>query len=205
MRVLFDGDSITDCFRTNNIIPNDFYSYENDMGLGFPHIVKNMMNALGIKDYEFKNTGVSGDTTQDLINRLDNTLKFKPDFYILMIGINDVWRHIDSNIEVSNAKFEENYRMILSRVSKVNPNVKFLVQTISYMGTDKQFIKEVEQKNEIINKVADEYNCLIIDSNKLLTKEIKESKLTDWYYEDAVHYNSNAHMLIAQKILPYLL
>ena len=61
-RILFQGDSITDCGR-NRV---DFYS----VGNGYPNLVKATFGYDNAGEYEFINKGVSGDRIVDLYARI---------------------------------------------------------------------------------------------------------------------------------------
>lgn len=206
-KILFDGDSITDCFRTQDIVEIDFYSKEENLGFGYPIILKSMLKVLTHVEHTYKNNAIAGATTTSLLARIDESAKFKPDFFVLLIGINDCFNKIKTKQGTDDLDFENNYRTILQKMTKANPDIKIIIQTITYnegKKTDPFLVKEVEGKNEIIKKIAEEFNCMIIDINQLLDKQIKSTKLIDWIYEDGIHYTYNTHMFIADKILPYL-
>ncbi len=206
-KILFDGDSITDCFRTQKIVDNDFYSKEENIGFGYPVILKSMLKVLTHTEHTYKNNAIAGATTTSLLKRIDDSAKFKPDFFVLLIGINDCFNKVKTKQGTDDLDFENNYREILTKMTKANPNIKIIIQTVTYnqgKKTDDFLVKEVEKKNQIIMKISEEFNCMIIDTNKLLAEEIKKTKLIDWIYEDGIHYTYNTHMFIADKILPYL-
>ncbi len=206
-KILFDGDSITDCYRTQKFVENDFYSKEDNLGFGFVSMLKSMMKVLVNEEHIIKNNGVAGDTTSSLLKRIDESIKFEPDYLILLIGINDCFNKKKTKQTTDSLDFENNYKLILSKMTEKNPNLKIILQTITYYEDDenKILVNEVIEKNEIIKKIAQEFNCMIVDSYQLINKKIKETKLIDWLYEDNLHYTCNTHMYIADKILPYLI
>jgi len=75
-RVLFDGDSVTDCGRDRQ--DRHSLSGYNDK------IARNAQNA-GV---EFFNRGISGDRSKDLLARIESDLRdTKPDVVSILIGI----------------------------------------------------------------------------------------------------------------------
>lgn len=204
MKILFDGDSITDCYKTQNIIPNGLYAKGANLGVGYPMLVSNFLKINTMTEYIIENHGVAGESIDDLLDRINKACEFNPDYYVLMIGINDLWRVVGSNKTVLNEDFENNYRKILDRIKKNNNDVKFIIQTITYTQSENSndfFIKEVVEKNNIIKKLAKEYNVMLIDSNKIILEKIKETKHSDWLFDDGIHYTSHTNMLIANEII----
>ncbi len=207
-KILFDGDSITDCFRTRDFVEKDFYSNEDNLGFGFPIMLKSMLKVLTHTEHVYKNNAVAGNTTTTMLERIDESAKFKPDFLVLLIGINDCFNKVKTKQGTDDLDFENNYREILNRMIKDNKELRIIIQTVTYNQGDKTdpfLVKEVDGKNQIIKKLADEFNCMLVDSNTLLNKKIQETNLIDWIYEDGIHYTCNTHMYIADKILPYLI
>lgn len=200
MKILFDGDSITDCNRSDALMDKNFY-HADHLGCGIPMLISSMLYS--DKRYEeVKNFAVSGETTFDLLNRMDKLNDFIPDYYILMIGINDCWKNFEGR-GTCDEDFKVNYDKILSNVTNLNKDVKIIIQTITYtIGTDsdKSFIKNVKNKNKIILELCEKYNCTVVPSNKLILNKIKETKLTDWLFADGVHYTFNTNMFLAKKI-----
>ncbi len=93
-RILFVGDSITDAGRARPVGQAGF----GGLGNGYVSLVHAMITAefpeLGLK---FINVGTSGNTVRDLRSRWQtDVLDLQPDWVFVMIGINDIWRQMDS-------------------------------------------------------------------------------------------------------------
>lgn len=207
-KILFDGDSITDCYRTHNLLSNEFYSGEGNIGLGFPCLLKSMLKVLTNADNTYLNNAIDGSTTETLLKRIDKSIDFKANYLLLLIGINDCFFEMKSTNTVDKVRFEKNYREILTKMTKDNSSLKIIIQTISYNqgdNSDQNIVKEVNLMNDIIKKIADEFNCMVVDTNALLAKKVNETKLLDWFCPDGIHLTHNAYMYIADKLLPYLI
>ena len=113
MKILFQGDSVTDAGRDR--------SQSSDMGFGYPKYASAMLeDAFSDIDFAFVNLGISGNRTEDLVARMQSDfIEIQPDIVSVMIGINDVWHHYAcSGIYTSNEAFEQNTPRCLRRSSK---------------------------------------------------------------------------------------
>ena len=99
--------------------------FEN-LGKNYVRIIENMLVAwypeLNIR---ITNSGVSGNTSRDLIERYDrDVVSLNPDWVSICIGINDVWRQFDfpamPDIAVMPEEYRENVeKMILAVKDRV--------------------------------------------------------------------------------------
>lgn len=112
MKILFQGDSITDGNRGRTDDPNHI------MGHGFAFSIASRLGAKYPAKFEFINKGNSGDEVLKLLARwrLDAVL-LKPDLVSILIGTNDI------NIENPPSRFETIYRMLLDDL----PDSRFIL------------------------------------------------------------------------------
>ena len=84
MKIVFLGDSITDCERDRSDI--------NSLGNGFVKILADKLRPIyPDTDIQLINKGVSGDEISDLLARVDgDVIALKPDAVVIMAGINNV-------------------------------------------------------------------------------------------------------------------
>ena len=87
MKILFQGDSITDAGRNRDDI--------HDLGHGYPlYAAKYLKERYPEIDFEFVDLGISGNQTKDLVERLQaDFIDIQPDIVSIMIGVNDTWHH----------------------------------------------------------------------------------------------------------------
>ena len=110
MKILFQGDSVTDCSRK--------YDDPEDLGLGY---VKYTAEALKEKfpDMTFVNRGISGNRTKDVLARAQKDIvEIDPDIITILIGVNDTWRRFDMNDPTTAEEFRDNYEKILKIVKE---------------------------------------------------------------------------------------
>ena len=115
MRILFQGDSITDAGSYHK-------EYPEITGYG-----KFVAEILGT-EHTYYNRGVSGNRSGDVLARYEKDVKaVNPDVMTIMIGINDVWRRFDSCLYESAEDYGKNVREILTSLKKDCPKAKIIV------------------------------------------------------------------------------
>ena len=121
MKILFQGDSITDAGRARD---NDV-----NVGTGYPLLVKAALGLEAPGEYEFVNRGISGNRIVDLYARIRrDIINVKPDVMSILIGINDTWHRADNRKWLGNDVFEANYRKVLSEIKeKTNANTRSIL------------------------------------------------------------------------------
>ena len=90
MKILFQGDSITDADRDREDPHN--------LGNGYPKDAARFLKEKFPEiDFEFIDLGISGNQTIDLVNRLQSDfIDIQPDIVSILIGVNDTWHRADT-------------------------------------------------------------------------------------------------------------
>ena len=87
MRILFQGDSITDCLRSS-------YDSGAFVGSGYPCLIQADL-CLNRTDIEVLNCGISGNRVTNLLARWKkDCINLHPDVISILIGVNDVWHEL---------------------------------------------------------------------------------------------------------------
>ena len=196
MKILFQGDSVTDAGRDR--------SNPADMGEGYPKFASAMIqDSYSDDSFEFVNLGIGGNRTEHLVARLESDfIAIQPDIVSIMIGINDVWHHYSHGIETTDEQFEQNYRAVLdaiksrtkARILMIQP---FLLETVD---PAKQFLcEELSRKQAIIQKLADEYADAYLPLDEILHQEV-DVKPSE-YSADGVHPTPDGACRIGEAYL----
>lgn len=161
------------------------------------------------------NLGVSGDTTEDLLERFEFETKqrLKEDeetIFIFGIGINDSqFIHSQNSLRYSIGQFRANIQKLINLAQKFSSKIIFVGLTpIDETKTmpipkniDKTYKNEyIKQNNKIIKSICRENNLLFIDIFDKLMK-LGYKKLL----EDGLHPNSAGHQNIFKIVKEFLI
>ena len=197
-KLLFIGDSITDCGRE---YPT---GKKNGLGNGYVKVIRNTFSAGNSPNsIEIVNTGISGNRVIDLEERWQNdVIDLKPDWLSIMIGINDVWRHFDSSetVQVSTDKFKKVYEKLLERtISKLSGLILLSPYLIEKDKND-PMRRMMDEYGNIVRNIARKYNAIFVDAQKGFD-EYLESKSASTLAGDRIHPNIQGHCIIADCFL----
>ena len=193
MKILFQGDSITDAGR-------DERNYHH-LGNGYPKFAAELISAAHPDlDIEFINFGISGNRTCQLFDRLySDAIAFQPDIISILIGINDIWHRHDHNILTTDAQIALNYRCILERLKK-ETNAKIVILSPYVLDSeDKDYLREdLKTVLPVVRELADEFADAYIPLDKYFDDAVKTAPAKLYYSADGVHPNQNGAQFIAK-------
>ena len=196
MKILFQGDSVTDAGRD--------HANPSDMGDGYPRYASAMIqDSFPDVKFEFVNLGISGNRTEHLVQRLESDfLDIQPDIVSIMIGINDVWHHYSHNILTTDEDFERNYRIVLDAIkSRTNARI-FMIQPFLLETVDpgkQELCEELARKQAIVKRLADEYADAYLPLDEILHAEDEEEPA--YYAADGVHPTPDGACYIGEAYL----
>ena len=175
--ILALGDSLTEGLGVDK---NDNY----------PAQLEDRLQAMGYKNTEVINSGLSGETSTGLVNRLDWVLQTKPDVTILTIGANDAIRGIDV------ATIEANIRTAVKRLQD-NGSVVILGGMSIYDNLGSDYVAAF---SDIYPRVAKDMNVTLIPF--FLEGVGGDAELNQ---ADAIHPTKEGYTIIVNdNILPIL-
>ena len=194
-KILFQGDSITDCGRGDGL------------GTGYPNLIASSLGYEFPGRYEFINRGISGNRVVDLLARWKkDCLNLKPDCLSILIGVNDVWHELGEPNGVSAERYEVVYKMLLDDVKNTLPETKIIILT-PYVthgtATDdnwEYFESEVKMRSDAAARIANLYGTEIINLQELFDKKCETTDASLWT-ADGVHPTQAGHELIKQAWL----
>ena len=194
MRILFQGDSITDAGR-------DYRNYFN-LGNGYPRYAAENLRALfPEKELEFINLGISGNRTDQLFDRLyPDAIALEPDVISILIGVNDVWHRFGANrIATTDEQIALNYRTILTELKSKTKAKIVMIAPYILDNADFAPIKEaLVPVQGIIRSLAKEFADLYIPLDELFEEALKTQPAPKYYSADGVHPNENGARFIGK-------
>ena len=200
MRILFQGDSITDANR-NRQETTGWMAY----GCGYPNFVAGDLCREQPGKHEFINRAVSGDRVVELYARWKrDCLNLKPDFISILVGVNDVWHEFQSAANgVPTWRYEKVLRMLIEETREELPGVQFLLMEPYVLNASATaanydvFRREVEDRAAAMKRVAEEFNIPFLPLQKPFDDALALAP-ADYWTLDGVHPSHAGHSLIAK-------
>lgn len=199
MKILFQGDSITDAGRSRE---KDFY-----MGSGYAALVTAELSYNHPGEYEFVNRGISGNRISDLLARMKcDMVNLQPDVMSILIGVNDVWHEINYENGVRTELFEELYNVLVQEIKRELPDLRLIIMepfVLKGSATEEnweQFHTEVLAKAVAARRVAEKNNLEFISLQEKFDMLSKNTP-TDYWLRDGVHPTLAGHEMIAKEWL----
>lgn len=200
-RILFIGDSITDCGRSFN---ND-----EDLGLGYVFLAGNLLLGkvphLHLKVF---NRGIGGNKLLDLEKRWEtDCLAVNPDILTVFIGINDIWHNRTNGTPIDQEylnDFDRRYRQLLVQMTEQNPAIQLiLIQpfVLPILEDRLAWKNELNLMNQIIANIANDFKAELIPLSDHFEQLLTESDPLEFTVEDGVHPTPVGHGVIANQWL----
>lgn len=175
------GDSITDFFNWYEL----FYDFSKSSGQAV------------------YNRGISGDTTDRLLERLqENVLNIKPKNIVLLIGTNDIGRGLPLAASI------ENLESIIKSTKEYCPDVNFIIEAVYPINEnmrdrfEKRSNKKINEMNKEFIKLCEKHKCVWLDFTDKLKD--KNGNLKEEYTYDGLHINALVYELVAENVIPLL-
>lgn len=198
MKILFQGDSITDALRN--------YQDHTDFGRGYAFLVAAELGYEEPAKYEFINKGISGNRIVDLYARMKNEIiELKPDVMSILIGVNDVWHdYAEVPNGVDAEKFYKIYDMLIEEVKAALPDIKIMImEPFALKGTGNEsywdaFFAEVKKRAQMAKKIAEKYNLPFIPLQDGFDELAKKADNSHWLV-DGVHPSPFGHEFMKRE------
>ena len=197
MRILFQGDSITDVGR--NTERGSLIS----IGQGYPCLLTARLTASHPGWFECINRGISGNRIVDLYARVKcDFWNLEPDLCSILLGVNDVWHEFGGKNGVDAKRFYNVYKMLVDDTLERFPKMKFiLMEPFCLKGPATQgvwddFRRETELRGEAVRRIAEETKQTFLPLQKMLDDACEKAPATHWL-GDGVHPTPAGHQLIA--------
>ena len=198
MKILFQGDSITDAYRS--------FDWDENVGIGYPLLVKASLGFEMANEHKFINRGISGNRVTDIYARIKNDiLNLKPDVISILIGVNDVWHDLAEKPNgVDSEKYYKIYDMLICEIKEALPDVKIMImEPFVLKGNETEekwdvFRAEVEKRSEKAKAISEKYNWPFIELQKGFDELAKKAEPSYWL-ADGVHPTAMGHEFIKNE------
>jgi lysophospholipase L1-like esterase len=193
----FIGDSITDCGRREPAL--------SPLGDGYVRCIHDLLQA-GYPELKLTvlNKGIGGNTVLDLSSRWeDDVLDVDPDWLFIFIGVNDVWRTFEGNVEeaVDLPEFISTYRHLIEDAqTNTKAQLRLIAPFLGETNPDDPFRKKLGAYQVAIDKLGEAFDVPLVHLQPAFDWAML-SKPAGYWTVDRVHPTREGHMLIALTIL----
>lgn len=197
MKIVFFGDSITDCGRDRSDISS--------LGNGYVKVLADKLLPLyPDTDLELVNKGVSGDRVSDLLDRVDkDVIALKPDACVIMIGINDALCVFSRNEKLDLEVLKDDLTKLLTKLKDAGIAViflePFLLPAPDKLRVRRIFNGELAVINETASAICDEF----VAYDEMFSGLVYSTPYTE-YSADGVHPTHRGSRLIANTAIKAL-
>ena len=172
-RIVFVGDSLTQGYT----LPQE---------QTYPSIIGKRLSSLSLP-FTISNSSVSGDTTENALNRINTELTKSIDILVLALGANDA----EDNLRATLA--ETNLQLIIDQVTAVNPQVKIIIAGINL---PRFFAGEKSNEYKVMyQRLATKNGASLIPN--LLAGVAGNPSLN---LNDGIHPNASGHRIMAETV-----
>lgn len=189
-KVLFQGDSVTDCYRDR--------LDESSLGNSYVREVASYLKKYNITTI---NKAIAGNRVDHLLQRFESDFKnVNPDYIFLLIGVNDTWHNYPN--QKDNKTFETEYNLLLSKI-KNEIDVPVIILEPFIIGYNEEITcmnSDLNQKIDIIRKLSNKYNYKYIsfkeDFDNIVTKENYLN-----FTLEGIHLHDEGYKVISNKLI----
>jgi len=205
-KIVFIGDSITDCGRRGEFGP---------LGNGYVRFFHHLLQAaLPGNRVTIINKGIGGNTLIDLqIRWQDDVIYHKPDWVSILVGINDehrVLRKGENWQDYTADNFRKRYQEVLSLTRKQLPDCGLVCLEPFYVTTDTSHqwrnlvLENLQPYRKVVAEMSESFGTGLIKLQEILQEQLKFFE-AEQLAPDGVHPTPLGHMIIAWELFQYFI
>jgi lysophospholipase L1-like esterase len=192
MKIVFFGDSITDCDRDR--------SDDKSLGNGYVKVLADKLRPIyPDMDIELINKGISGNEVCDLLARVQaDVIDLQPDAVVIMIGINNVIHQFKYDKKLNLNQFESDLTSLIEKLKEAGIVVIFLEPFLLPAPTKKRMRPLFDKELAIIHRVCSQMCDEFVAYDEMFNGLCQTIPYTD-YSADGVHPTPKGSNLIANQ------
>lgn len=152
-------------------------------------------NCYTTKPINIFNFGVRGETTGQGLLRIDVALINQADFFLILMGANDVIRIVDNQLRVSETV--NNMRQLIAKAKA--KNLPVIIGTIQYFVEDRGTPPErllARRRNRIVDLINNAYRGLAVETSSRIADFNSTMGKDPSLYSDFVHPNARGYEVL---------
>jgi lysophospholipase L1-like esterase len=202
-RMLFIGDSITDCGRRDRAIP---------LGDGYVSIFAELATArYPERNIEWVNTGIGGNRTTHLRERWQpDVIDHRPDRLSIKIGINDLHSVLRRDPDaVPPDRYRRNLDEILTSTRQALGDIPVILITPFYISTNMDdevqgtVLRMILQYIDVVEDMSAKYDTLLLNLHDVFQEQLRY-RSPSTFCPEPVHPNHTGHLVIADALMEVL-
>jgi lysophospholipase L1-like esterase len=195
-KLLFIGDSITDCGRRGDHSP---------YGHGYVRRIQEWLGAVHPElNLSIVNKGISGNTIRDLIARWgEDVTAEQPDWLFIKIGVNDMWRFVTDRLDaaVPVEEYKRHYQALLDDAqSRTDAQIMLIEPFLAEPDLADGFRGGLDQYRLAVRHLAETNDLPVVKLQDAVDAGLAHQPF-DYWTTDRVHPTPIGHTLIAREVL----
>lgn len=197
-RIVFTGDSITDCGRRAANRP---------LGDGYVRMVRDLIAArYPARQVTCINTGIGSETIRDIAGRLEpDVIAHDPDWVSIGAGVNDAWCHIIQRPgkAVSPEEYSRIYSDVITTVQRRAKAKVVLIEPFyisheeaSSPGDRGRMMALLPTYQRIVAQLARRHRARLVPAHRMFAEQLRHQP-ADALAPEAVHPHSSGHLMMA--------
>lgn len=147
-------------------------------------------------DVSVANRGIGGDTTEGLLNRIEQVTELNPEKVFLMIGVNDLQQDVPVETIV------QNYIKIVEAIKKDSSETQIYVQSVLPVAGD-LYENNQYQRSEPINEAVSQLNKELAQLDGVTFLNVADrfgNELAEEYSVDGLHLSEEGYAVWLEEI-----
>ena len=197
MKILFQGDSITDGNRLKD--ESSRWDLNHQIGHTWVYIVTGELMYRYPGKFECVNRGVSSNSLLDLKARWQkDALDIKPDVMMILIGANDAGAIMRGKMTLED--YPALYHELIDSLMGVSPELRLVILEPFTLKKDAETVKTVDALRRSAEKVAEDYGAVFVPLQDEFSRLAAENGDKYWIW-DGVHPTEAGHCMMAHRVL----
>lgn len=149
---------------------------------------------------KIKNRGIGGETSSQILDRIDELISSKPRKIFFMMGINDLVTFAGTSTVL------ENYEQVIQKIQTESPGTKLYLQSVLPVNNG---LKDTYRENDDVlsinlglQELAKKYQLTYVNLHSHFLNS--EDKLDGKFSVDGIHINGEGYMVWKRLVEPYV-